>query len=213
MKILLRLVLLSCVVNFGLLRPALAEDAIFAGGCFWCVESDFESVPGVLDARSGYIGGSAALADYKTVSKGGTGHFEAVLIRFDPAKISYDALLHKFWRSVDPLDAGGQFCDRGDSYRTAVFTTSDAQAATARASKAAAETVLGQRIVTPIVPATAFYPAEAFHQDYYKSSKKVLTRFGLIKRKDAYKKYRVACGRDARIKALWGGQAHALPAS
>ncbi|MDR6263430.1 peptide-methionine (S)-S-oxide reductase MsrA [Roseobacter sp. N2S] len=213
MKIILRLVLLSCVVNAGLLRPVLAEDAIFAGGCFWCVESDFESVPGVLDAQSGYIGGSAAQADYKAVSKGGTGHYEAVLIRFDPAKISYGALLYKFWRSVDPLDAGGQFCDRGDSYRTAVFTTSTAQAETARKSKAAAESALGQRIVTPIVPAKAFYPAEAFHQDYYKSTQKTLTRFGLVKRKDAYKKYRVACGRDARIKALWGGQAHALPAS
>lgn len=213
MKIILRLVLLSWVVNAGLLRPVLAEDAIFAGGCFWCVESDFESVPGVLDAQSGYIGGSAAQADYKAVSKGGTGHYEAVLIRFDPAKISYGALLYKFWRSVDPLDAGGQFCDRGDSYRTAVFTTSTAQAETARKSKAAAESALGQRIVTPIVPAKAFYPAEAFHQDYYKSTQKTLTRFGLVKRKDAYKKYRVACGRDARIKALWGGQAHALPAS
>ncbi|PLS22874.1 peptide-methionine (S)-S-oxide reductase MsrA [Neptunicoccus cionae] len=210
-KHLLRLIAVTIFAGVVPLKAAVAEDAIFAGGCFWCVESDFESLPGVIDAQSGYIGGPADKADYKTVSKGGTGHYEAVLIRFDPAKISYASLLHKFWRSVDPTDAGGQFCDRGDSYRTAVFPVNAAQEKTARASKAKAEAALGQRIVTPILKAPAFYPAEAYHQDYYKSSKKVLTRFGLVKRKDAYKKYRDACGRDQRIRALWGAEAHSLP--
>ncbi len=190
-------------------QAALADQqvAIFAGGCFWCVESDFESVPGVLNAESGFIGGAANTAVYKKVTKGGTGHFEAVRITFDPAKVSYDALVHKFWRSVDPTDAGGQFCDRGDSYRTAVFTTSNAQKSVAQASKSKAQSDLGQAIVTPIVTAGTFYPADDFHQDYYKSSKKVLTRFGLVQRKVAYKKYRKACGRDARVKQLWGKNA------
>lgn len=129
---------------------------------------------------------------------------------FDPAKISYSALLHKFWRTVDPTDAGGQFCDRGDSYRTAVFTTSGQQKAIAQESKSMAQSDLGQTIVTPIVAASTFYPAEDFHQDYYKSSKKVLTRFGLVQRKTAYKKYRQACGRDARVKELWGSAAGRL---
>lgn len=207
----LRLFALTILMGIAPLKPALAEDAIFAGGCFWCVESDFEALPGVLDAQTGFIGGPADKANYKTVSKGGTGHYEAVLIRFDPAKISYASLLHKFWRSVDPTDAGGQFCDRGDSYRTAVFPVSAGQEKTARASKAKAEVALGQRIVTPILKAAAFYPAEAYHQDYYKSSKKALTRYGLITRKDAYKRYRDACGRDQRIRALWGASAHSLP--
>jgi peptide-methionine (S)-S-oxide reductase len=186
------------------------QIAIFAGGCFWCVESDFESVPGVISAESGFIGGSEKTAKYKTVSKGGTGHYEAVRIVFDPNKVSYDALLHKFWRTVDPTDAGGQFCDRGDSYRTGIFTTSGSQKSAAQSSKSAAQTALGQRIVTPILIAGTFFPADEFHQDYYKSSKKVLTRFGLVQRKVAYKKYRKACGRDARVKQLWGSQAGQL---
>ncbi len=186
------------------------QVAIFAGGCFWCVESDFESVPGVIKAESGFIGGSASTAKYKAVSKGGTGHYEAVRIVFDPKKVSYDALVHKFWRTVDPTDAGGQFCDRGDSYRTAVFATSDQQKSTATASKTTAQSALGQKIVTPILSAGTFFPADEFHQDYYKSSKKVLTRFGLVQRKVAYKKYRKACGRDARVKQLWGSAAGQL---
>lgn len=186
------------------------QVAIFAGGCFWCVESDFESVPGVLKAESGFIGGSKNTATSKSVSKGGTGHYEAVRIVFDPARVSYDALLHKFWRTVDPTDAGGQFCDRGDSYRTAVFATSKGQISSAQSSKSAAQKALGQNIVTPILNAGTFFPAEEFHQDYYKSSKKVLTRFGLVQRKVAYKKYRKACGRDARVKQLWGSAAGQL---
>lgn len=183
------------------------KTAIFAGGCFWCVESDFEQhVPGVIAAESGFIGGSKNDATYKKVSKGGTGHYEAVRITYDDTKVSYADLVRRFFRSVDPTDAGGQFCDRGDSYRTAIFVASDAQARTAAAEKARAAADLGRAVVTPIVRATGFFPAEAYHQDYYKSSKKVLTRFGYITRKDAYKRYRKACGRDARVKALWGAK-------
>ncbi|MCO4823407.1 MAG: peptide-methionine (S)-S-oxide reductase MsrA [Amylibacter sp.] len=206
-----KLAIMSSVMLGGA-QAGFAEQqvAIFAGGCFWCVESDFESVPGVIKAESGFIGGSSKTAKYKVVSKGGTGHYEAVRIVFDSEKISYKALLHKFWRTVDPTDAGGQFCDRGDSYRTAVFTTSSTQVSVAQKSKSTAQTALGKKIVTPIKSAGSFFVADEFHQDYYKSSKKVLTRFGLVQRKVAYKKYRKACGRDARVKQLWGSQAGQL---
>ena len=196
----------------GSAQASFAEQqvAVFAGGCFWCVESDFESIPGVINAESGFIGGSSKTAKYKTVSKGGTGHYEAVRIVFDSNKVSYNALIHKFWRTVDPTDAGGQFCDRGDSYRTAVFTTTASQASIAQKSKSKAQSLLGQKVVTPIISGGTFFAADEFHQDYYKSSKKVLTRFGLVERKVAYKKYRKACGRDARLKQLWGSQAGQL---
>lgn len=169
--------------------------AVFAGGCFWCVEADFDKVSGVLSTTSGYIGGSAKTASYKTVSGGGTGHYEAVKIVYDPAKVSYDRLLHVFWRSVDPTDAGGQFCDRGDSYKTGIFTNNDAERKIALASKQKASAALGKNIVTPIVKASAFYKAEGYHQNYY-------TRNPV-----RYKIYRYGCGRDARLKSLWGSQA------
>ena len=169
--------------------------AVFAGGCFWCVEADFDKVSGVLSTTSGYIGGSAKTASYKTVSSGGTGHYEAVKIVYDPAKVSYDRLLHVFWRSVDPTDAGGQFCDRGDSYKTGIFTNNDAERKIALASKQKASAALGKNIVTPIVKASAFYKAEGYHQNYY-------TRNPV-----RYKIYRYGCGRDARLKSLWGSQA------
>lgn len=183
------------------------EKLIVAGGCFWCVESDFESVPGVKRAVSGYIGGSKADAEYKKITKGGTGHYEAVQITFDNNKVSRDEILHKFFRSVDPTDAGGQFCDRGDSYRTAVFYGNNAQKAAAEKAKANAQKALGRKVVTPVVAAGAFYKAEAYHQDYYKGSKLILTRFGPKKQSEAYKRYREACGRDARVKQLWGADA------
>ncbi|MGB3178359.1 MAG: peptide-methionine (S)-S-oxide reductase MsrA [Albidovulum sp.] len=189
-----------------LASPALAatETAIVAGGCFWCVESDFESVPGVKSVVSGYTGGTTKNPTYKQVGKGGTGHYEAAEIRFDPAKVSYERLMELYFRSVDPTDAGGQFCDRGESYRTAIFTKSPAQRAAAEAAKAAAGAALGKKIVTPIVDAGAFYKAEAYHQDYYKGSKIVLTRRGPKSQSEAYKFYRDACGRDKRVKQLWG---------
>ncbi|WHP70494.1 peptide-methionine (S)-S-oxide reductase MsrA [Phaeobacter inhibens] len=183
------------------------ETLTVAGGCFWCVESDFESVPGVLSAVSGYTGGNTKSPTYKQVTAGGTGHYEAVQIRFDPTKVTRGQLLSMFLRSVDPTDAGGQFCDRGDSYRTAIFTSGADQTSVAKAAKSEAQSALGQTIVTPILPATAFYPAEAYHQDYYKGRKLVLTRFGPKRQSEAYKRYRKACGRDARVLQLWGDAA------
>ena len=174
---------------------AASKSAIFAGGCFWCVEADFDSVPGVLSTTSGYIGGSAKTASYKAVSAGGTGHYEAVKIVYDPARVSYDRLVHIFWRSVDPTDAGGQFCDRGSSYKTGIFTMNEAERKIARASKNKAAAALGQKIVTRIVNAGKFYKAEAYHQNYY-------TRNPI-----RYKVYRYGCGRNKRLRALWGGQA------
>jgi peptide-methionine (S)-S-oxide reductase len=183
------------------------ETLTVAGGCFWCVEADFERVNGVKEAVSGYTGGTVANPTYKQVTAGGTGHYEAVQITFDPDVVSRDALLSMFFRSVDPTDAGGQFCDRGDSYRTAIFTTTPAQKTAAESAKTEAAAALGQKIVTPILTAGPFYPAEDYHQDYYKGTKLVLTRFGPKRQADAYKAYRKACGRDARVKALWGSDA------
>ncbi|MGH1446632.1 MAG: peptide-methionine (S)-S-oxide reductase MsrA [Cognatishimia sp.] len=183
------------------------EKLVVAGGCFWCVESDFESVPGVKKAVSGFTGGTAANPTYKQVTKGGSGHYEAVEITFDNSKVSRDKLLHLFFRSVDPTDAGGQFCDRGDSYRTAVFYMNDAQKAAAEAAKTKAQKDLGKTIVTPVLAAGKFFKADASHQDYYKGTKVVLTRFGPKKKSDAYQRYRKACGRDARVKQLWGSDA------
>ncbi|UWR58633.1 peptide-methionine (S)-S-oxide reductase MsrA [Phaeobacter inhibens] len=183
------------------------ETLTVAGGCFWCVESDFESVPGVLSAVSGYTGGNTKSPTYKQVTAGGTGHYEAVQIRFDPTMVTRRQLLSMFLRSVDPTDADGQFCDRGDSYRTAIFTSGSDQTSVAKAVKSEAQSALGQTIVTPILPATAFYPAEAYHQDYYKGRKLVLTRFGPKRQSEAYKRYRKACGRDARVLQLWGDAA------
>lgn len=177
-----------------------------AGGCFWCVESDFERVKGVTGAVSGYIGGTTKNPTYKQVTRGGTGHYEAVEITYDADQVSARQLLDMFFKSVDPTDAGGQFCDRGDSYRTAIFVT-DTDRAAAKAAKDAAGKALGAKIVTPILNKTTFYPAEAYHQDYYKGQNVVLTRRGPKKQAEAYKFYRKACGRDARVKQLWGDAA------
>ncbi|WP_146584490.1 peptide-methionine (S)-S-oxide reductase MsrA [Puniceibacterium confluentis] len=188
-------------------RAAQAAEIVVAGGCFWCVEADFEKVRGVSEVVSGYTGGSVKDPTYKQVTRGGTGHYEAVQIRYDPAQISLAQLYTMFFRSIDPTDAGGQFCDRGDSYRTAIFVADSAQRAAAEQAKARAEAALGQKIVTPILPAAVFYMAEAYHQDYYKGTNRVVTRFGVIRQDDAYHRYRVGCGRDARVRALWGADA------
>jgi peptide-methionine (S)-S-oxide reductase len=168
--------------------------ATFAGGCFWCVESDFDKVAGVISTTSGYIGGTSANPTYQQVSSKNTGHAEAVEIVFDPAKVSYTQLLAKFWHSIDPTTKDRQFCDVGNPYRTAIFTHDAAQAEAARASLVALEKSkpFSEPIVTQIVPATAFYAAEDYHQDYYK------------KNPVRYQYYRLSCGRDARLKALWG---------
>lgn len=187
----------------GLAGPASAETAIVAGGCFWCVESDFEKVKGVSEVVSGYTGGALQNPTYRNHR----GHYEAVEITFDPAVISYGELIAKFLRSVDVLDAGGQFCDRGDAYRTAIFASGAAQKQAARAAVAEAEAVLGQKIVTPVLDAKTFWIAEDYHQDYYKGTGIILTRAGPKKQSNAYRFYRTSCGRDARVRELWGAQA------
>lgn len=198
------------VMVFGQATSVIAagtETLIVAGGCFWCVESDFESVDGVQAAISGYTGGSTKSPTYKQVSRGGTGHYEAVKILFDPDIVRRDQLLNKFFRSIDPTDAGGQFCDRGESYRAAVFVATAAENQTATNAVKAAQTDLGQKVVTPILKTQTFYDAEAYHQDYYKGKKIVLTRFGPKRQSEAYKRYRKACKRDERVKQLWGDSA------
>ncbi len=206
------LALIIALVTAFALQCARAEAGsrdtlIVAGGCFWCVESDFESVKGVRGAVSGYTGGKTANPTYKEVTRGGSGHYEAVQITFDSSKVSREELLAKFFRSVDPTDAGGQFCDRGPSYRTAIFVSNPAERAIAERAKAEAQKALGKKIVTPILSAKPFYKAEDYHQDYYKGTKLVITRFGPKRQSEAYKRYRKACGRDATVKQLWGSQA------
>ena len=183
------------------------KKAVFAGGCFWCVEADFESVAGVKDAVSGFTGGKTENPTYKQVTKTDTSHYEAVEITYDAEQVSYRELLKLLFRSVDPTDASGQFCDRGDSYRTAVFYNSEEERVEADRAKRTARQQLDQSIATEILPLAEFYPADAYHQDYYKGEERVLTRFGWIKKKDAYKRYRKGCGRDQRVRQLWGNQA------
>ncbi len=175
-----------------------AKVAIVAGGCFWCVESDYDKVPGVLSTTSGYIGGTLKNPAYKQVARGGTGHAEAVKIVYDPKVISYDRILHIFWRTTDPLTAGGQFCDRGDQYRNAIFYLDEAQRKAAVRSKTQLQEsgLLKGKIVTTIEKATRFYPAEGYHQNYAKRSP--------VK----YKFYRWNCGRDRRVKEIWGKEAY-----
>lgn len=191
----------------GAASHAATGKAVVAGGCFWCVEADFEKVPGVRGVVSGYTGGTVDNPTYKQVSAGGTGHYEAVEITFDTTKISYDEVLRLFLRSVDPLDGAGQFCDRGDSYRTAIFVSNAAEKAAAEAAVAEASAALGAPVETPVLSAGTFWPAEAYHQDYYKSRDIVITRAGPKQKRNAYAFYREACGRDARVKAVWGDAA------
>ena len=164
-------------------------------------------MPGVVSVVSGYTGGTVANPTYKQVTAGGTGHYEAVEITFDNAVISYQDLISKFLRSVDVLDDAGQFCDRGSAYRTAIFAQDADQRQVAEAEVAKAETALGQKIVTPVLDAGQFWIAEDYHQDYSKGTGLVLTRGGPKKQSNAYKFYRNACGRDARVKEVWGAQA------
>jgi peptide-methionine (S)-S-oxide reductase len=180
--------------------PALAavEEAVFAGGCFWCLEHDLEKLPGVLDAVSGYSGGAQANPTYKQVSAGGTGHLEAVLVRFDPDRITYPALLRSFWRNVDPLDGGGQFCDRGMSYQPAIFVRGDRQEQEARASQATAARELKRKpadLRVPVRTLQRFWPAEGYHQNYAERNKA------------KYSYYRWSCGRDRRLDERWGAAA------
>lgn len=173
-----------------------ARSAVFAGGCFWCTESDFEKVDGVIEAISGYTGGRMENPTYKQVSAGGTGHIEAVKVVYDPAKISYSQLLDVLWRHIDPTDAGGQFVDRGDQYRSAIFYATDEERQTAEASKKAlaASGRFDRPIVTDILPLGAFYEAEDYHQDYYK------------KNSLRYNWYRSGSGRDRFLETAWAGE-------
>lgn len=168
--------------------------ATFAGGCFWCVEADFDKVPGVISTTSGYTGGTVPHPTYEQVAAKSTGHAEVVEIVYDPSKVSYEQLLAHFWRNIDPTTRDAQFCDHGSPYRTAIFAHDDQQLAAAKASLAALEKrkPFAAPIVTEILKASVFYPAEAYHQDYY------------LKNPVRYKYYRTSCGRDARLKALWG---------
>lgn len=167
--------------------------AVFAGGCFWCVEADFEKLPGVIEAVSGYTGGHAENPTYKQVTRGGTGHYEAAEITYDPAQISYSELVEHFWTTIDPTDNGGQFCDRGESYRPAIFADADQiEIANASLEKLKTSGRLAAPVKTPVLKHAPFYLAEDYHQDYYK------------KNPVRYKYYRNGCRRDARIKQVWG---------
>ena len=202
---------LALAALLALPLPAAAETITVAGGCFWCVEADFEKVRGVSEAVSGFTGGTVANPTYKQVVSGGTGHYEAVEIEYDPGVVTARQLYDMFLRSIDPLDAGGQFCDRGQSYATAIFVDGPEQRAAAEAAIAAAEAELGRKIVTPILPAAPFYEAEDYHQDYYKQGGVILTRFGPRTKQVAYGLYRDGCGRDARVREIWGADAPFLP--
>jgi len=183
------------------------DKVIVAGGCFWCVEADFEGLDGVKEAVSGYTGGTLKNPSYKQVVQGGTGHYEAVEIEFDSSVISLDKILYIFLRSVDVTDDGGQFCDRGESYRTAIFTINKSQNEKAKSAIKNAQDELGRKIVTKVVELKNFYIAEDYHQNYYKGENFVLTRFGPRKQSKAYKLYRNSCKRDDRVKELWGSSA------
>ena len=193
----LALVLAAGVISSGTGVAAAAEPAraIFAGGCFWCVEAAFDEVPGVIATNPGYTGGTAPNPTYVQVSAGGTGHAEAVEVRYDPQRTSYRQLLAVFWRNIDPHDAGGQFCDRGNQYRSAIFVVDAEQRRLAEESLHALATsgLLGAPIATQITDGGPFYAAEEYHRDYH------------LKNPARYKFYRWNCGRDQRLKALWGG--------
>jgi len=171
--------------------------ATFAGGCFWCMEKPFDEIPGVVSTTSGYTGGQNKNPTYEQVSSGMTGHAEAVQVVFDPKKVSYERLLQVFWHNIDPTTANGQFCDRGRQYRPAIFVHDETQRQLAETSKKEIEDSgrIKQKIVVEIVPATEFYPAEEYHQDFYKKSQM------------RYQQYRMGCGRDRRLKELWGDAA------
>jgi peptide-methionine (S)-S-oxide reductase len=184
---------LAMMTSLNLFAETKTAKATFAGGCFWCMEEPFDRLPGVLSTISGYTGGRKNDPTYEEVSAGGTGHAEAVQITFDPQKVSYEKLLQVFWKNVDPTDSGGQFCDRGNQYRTGIFYHDEKQKALAEKTKKQAEDALKKQIVTPIVAASEFYTAEEYHQDFYKKSTL------------RYKTYRLGCGRDTRLRELWGG--------
>lgn len=177
--------------------PANSKTAVFAGGCFWCMEKPFDQIPGVLATTSGYTGGTQANPTYRQVSSGTTGHAEAVQVTYDPTQVTYSKLLTTFWKNVDPFDAQGQFCDKGSQYRSAIFYADNDQKQQAETSKQQLKPnpKFTQPIATEVTPASTFYPAEDYHQNYYKTNA------------TKYKFYRYACGRDQRLKEVWGDAA------
>ena len=187
----MRFILFAALLSF--FSSVVADEAIFAGGCFWCMESDFEKIEGVSDVISGFTGGTAENPTYNGNHKG---HYEVVKITYDPAKVSYQELLDHFWINIDPFDAKGQFCDKGPSYLSAIFVANEKEKKLAEASrKKVVEKFPDKKIVTPIIDATTFYPIkgnESYHQDYYK------------KNPVRYNFYRWNCGRDQRLKEIWG---------
>ena len=199
-------ILLGLLVQHKSANAADLQTATVAGGCFWCVEADFEKVRGVEQVVSGFAGGSVANPSYRQVTRGGTGHRESVEITFDADVISYGKVLDLFLRSIDPFDDAGQFCDRGFSYSPAIYATAG-QKTEAEAAIGRAEAALGRSIRVPVEDAAPFYAADSYHQDYYKQSKIILTRFGPQSKAEAYKKYRRACGRDQRVEQVWGADA------
>ena len=193
------LTLFTVAMSFGLIGSVQSAPetrfAVLAGGCFWCTEADFEALPGVIEAESGYAGGKKPNPTYEEVSRGDSGHIEVVKVTYDPKKVSYEALLKHYWRTVDPTVSNQQFCDRGPHYRTAIFYADAEQLATAEKSKAELiKSGAVPRVYTEILMLNAFYPAEEYHQDYYK------------KNPLRYKYYRNGCGRDARLKEIWKTQ-------
>ena len=185
-------VFMALIAGSAAAQAQQTATAVFAGGCFWCMEPPFDKTEGVISTISGYTGGQKASPTYEEVSSGTTGHFEAVKVEYDPTKVTYEKLLEVFWPNVDPFDSSGQFCDKGDQYRSAIFYGNEKEKELAEASKKQIAAKLGKPIETPILPASQFYPAEDYHQDYY------------TKNPLKYKFYRYGCGRDARLEAVWG---------
>ncbi|MEM1129098.1 MAG: peptide-methionine (S)-S-oxide reductase MsrA [Pseudomonadota bacterium] len=197
----------ALILKSGSSHAAETETAIVAGGCFWCVEADFEKVRGVSEVVSGFAGGTVANPSYRQVTRGGTGHLEAVEITFDPSVVSYTQIVDLFLRSIDPFDDGGQFCDRGPSYAPAIFASTPEQQRAAGAAIARAEGQLGREFKVALRQAATLYPESAYHQNYYKQSDIIITRFGPLSKSKAYLRYRDACGRDDRVRAIWGSSA------
>ena len=192
-KLVPKIALLLLLALGGTLEAETAT-ATFAGGCFWCMQEPFDELPGVSRTVVGFSGGKTANPSYKEVTNGGTGHYEVVQVDYDPAIVSYEQLLDIFWRNIDPLDSGGQFCDRGNSYLTAIFTHDNQQRRAASSSLQELERSgrFAQPVVTEIINYSTFYPAEEYHQKYYRTNA------------SRYKIYRYFCGRDTRLKELWG---------
>jgi peptide-methionine (S)-S-oxide reductase len=187
--------LLLALAPFAAAQERQTATAVFAGGCFWCMEKPFDDLPGVLSTTAGYAGGAVERPSYRQVAGGGTGHREVVAVRYDPLVVSFERLLEVFWRNVDPLDGGGQFCDRGAQYASGIFVADARERALAEASRLRVAARLGRPVATEVLDAARFWPAEAKHQDYYRENPVT------------YRYYRWRCGRDERLREIWGEEA------